>query len=62
MKSKALWVTRTAAMMALLIVLQWLTKPLGQIVTGSCVNAVLAVTVLPYITEVKTFTLMMIAF
>lgn len=46
MKSKALWVTRTAAMMALLIVLQWLTKPLGQIVTGSCVNAVLAVTVL----------------
>ena len=46
MKSKALWVTRTAVMMALLIVLQWLTKPLGQIVTGSCVNAVLAVTVL----------------
>ena len=46
MKSKALWVTRTAVMLALLIVLQWLTKPLGQIVTGSCVNAVLAVTVL----------------
>ena len=46
MKSKALWITRTAVMMALLIVLQWLTKPLGQIVTGSCVNAVLAVTVL----------------
>ena len=46
MKSKALWVTRTAVMMALLIVLQWVTKPLGQIVTGSCVNAVLAVTVL----------------
>lgn len=46
MKSKALWVTRTAAMMALLIVLQWLTKPLGQIVTGSCVNAVLAISVL----------------
>lgn len=46
MRSKALWVTRTAVMLALLIVLQWLTKPLGQIVTGSCVNAVLAVTVL----------------
>ena len=46
MKSKALWVTRTAVMLALLIVLQWVTKPLGQIVTGSCVNAVLAVTVL----------------
>ena len=46
MKSKALWVTQTAVMLALLIVLQWLTKPLGQIVTGSCVNAVLAVTVL----------------
>ena len=29
-------------MLALLIVLQWATKPLGQIVTGSCVNAVLA--------------------
>ena len=46
MKSKALWVTRTAVMLALLITLQWLTKPLGQLVTGSCVNAVLAVTVL----------------
>lgn len=46
MKTKALWITRTAVMLALLIVLQWLTKPIGQIVTGSCVNAVLAVTVL----------------
>lgn len=33
-------------MLALLIVLQWATKPLGQIVTGSCVNAVLAIAVL----------------
>jgi hypothetical protein len=33
-------------MLALLVVLQALTKPLGQLVTGSCVNAVLAVTVL----------------
>lgn len=46
MKSKALWVTRTAVMMALLITLQMVTKSLGQIVTGSFVNAVLAVTVL----------------
>ena len=46
MESKALWVTRTAVMMALLITLQMVTKSLGQIVTGSFVNAVLAVTVL----------------
>ena len=46
MKKKTLWITQTAIMLALLIVLQWLTKPLGQIVTGSCVNAVLAVAVL----------------
>ena len=46
MKSKALWVARTAVMMALLITLQMVTKSLGQIVTGSFVNAVLAVTVL----------------
>lgn len=46
MESKALWVTRTAVMMALLITLQMVTKSLGQIVTGSFVNAVLAVSVL----------------
>ena len=46
MKKKILWITETAAMLALLVVLQALTKPLGQLVTGSCVNAVLAVTVL----------------
>ncbi len=46
MNKKTLWITQTAVMLALLIVLQWLTKPLGQIVTGSCVNAVLAVSVL----------------
>jgi len=38
--------TETAVMLALLIALQTLTKPLGQLVTGSCVNAVLAVTAL----------------
>lgn len=33
-------------MLALLVTLQALTKPMGQLVTGSCVNAVLAVAVL----------------
>lgn len=46
MKKKTLWLTETAVMLALLITLQALTKPLGQLVTGSCVNAVLAVAVL----------------
>ena len=46
MKKRILWVTETAVMLALLIVLQWATKPLGQIVTGSCVNAVLVAAVL----------------
>ena len=46
MNKKVLWITETAVLLALLIVLQWVTKPLGQIVTGSCVNAVLAVTAL----------------
>ena len=35
--------TETAAMLALLVALQTLTQPLGQLVTGSCVNAVLAI-------------------
>ena len=51
MNKKISWITETAAMLALLICLQWvgslipvqLTK---QLVTGTCVNAVLAVTVL----------------
>ena len=46
MKKNLLRITRTAVMLALLIALQAITKPLGQLVTGSCVNAVLAVTVL----------------
>ena len=46
MNKKVLWITETAVMLALLVVLQALTKPLGQLVTGSCVNAVLAITVL----------------
>ena len=46
MKKKIHWITETAAMLALLVVLQALTKPLGQLVTGSCVNAVLAIAAL----------------
>ena len=50
MKKKILWITQTAAMLAMLIALQWATsyipKPAGQFVTGSLVNAVLGVTVL----------------
>lgn len=45
-KSKILWITQTAVMLAVLLVLQTVTKPAGQIVTGSCVNAVLAITAL----------------
>ena len=46
MRKKLLWITETAVMLALLVTLQNLTKPAGQLVTGSFVNAVLAVTVL----------------
>ncbi len=46
MNSKVRWITQTALMLALLVTLQALTKGFGQLVTGSCVNAILAVTVL----------------
>ena len=46
MRKKLLWITETAVMLALLVALQAITKPMGQLVTGSFVNAVLAVTVL----------------
>ena len=46
MNKKILWITETAVMLALLVTLQAVTKPLGQLFTGSCVNAVLAITVL----------------
>ena len=46
MNKKVLWITETAVLLALLIALQAITKPFGQLVTGSCVNAVLAITVL----------------
>lgn len=47
---KVLWVTRTGVLVALLITLQWITAGTsafaGQYITGSCVNAVLAVSAL----------------
>lgn len=46
MHKKVLWLTETAVMLALLVSLQAVTKPVGQLVTGSCVNAVLAIDVL----------------
>ena len=46
MSKKIRWITETAVMLALLVCLQALTKPMGQLVTGSFVNAVLAVSAL----------------
>ena len=46
MNKKIRWITETAVMLALLIALQAVTKAFGQLVTGSCVNAILAITVL----------------
>jgi len=46
MNTKVLRITETAAMAALLIALQAVTRPAGQYATGSCVNAVLALTTL----------------
>ena len=43
---KTLWITRTAVLIAMLVLLQGVTKAGGQFVTGSCVNAVLAIAVL----------------
>lgn len=46
MRKKTVWVAQTAILLALLILLQGLTAGLGQIVTGCCVNAVLAIAAL----------------
>lgn len=46
MHRKIRWIVRTGVLLALLVTLQALTKPLGQLVTGSCVNALLAVAAL----------------
>ncbi len=46
MNKKILWITETAVMIAVLVALQWITKPMGQFVTGSCVNLVLGISTL----------------
>jgi len=46
MREKTLWMTKTAMLIALLLVLQSVTKSAGQYVTGSWVNPVLAVAAL----------------
>ncbi len=46
LKSKIRWIVETALFLALLIVLQTITKPLGTIVTGSAVNFILIATTL----------------
>lgn len=43
MTKKIHWITQTAILLALLVTLQSITKPMGQLVTGSCVNAILAI-------------------
>lgn len=43
---KTIWIVRTAVCLALLIAVQFFTKSLGQLVTGSCVNLVLAIAAL----------------
>lgn len=43
---RVLYITETAVLTALLIVLQAAAKPFGQYVTGTCVNAVLGISVL----------------
>ncbi len=46
-KSKSiLWITRTGILLALLLILQAVTKPMGTMVTGSLVNLVLSVAAL----------------
>ena len=44
MSKKVRWITETAVLRALLVVFQAVTRSLGQLVTGSCVTAVRAVT------------------
>lgn len=46
MSKKVRWITETAVLLALLVVFQAVTRSLGQLVTGSCVNTVLAVAVM----------------
>ena len=43
---KTIWIAQTAVCLALLLAVQFVTKSLGQFVTGSCVNLVLAMAAL----------------
>ena len=43
---KTIWIAQTAVCLALLLAVQFVTKSLGQFVTGSCVNLVLAIAAL----------------
>lgn len=45
-RQRTLWITQTAMLIALLVALQFATSSLGQYVTGSCVNVVLAISAL----------------
>jgi riboflavin transporter FmnP len=45
-RKQIIWMTRTAIFIALLMVVQFATKPLGQLVTGSLVNLILIVSAL----------------
>ena len=47
-KGKILWSVRTAVFIALVIILQAVTAPLGQLVTGSIVNLLLIISVMIY--------------
>lgn len=46
MKKNIRWITRTGVLLALLVTVQAVTKPFGQAVTGTCVNAILAIAAL----------------
>lgn len=47
-KSNVLWITTTGVLLAILLILQVITKPAGQIITGSLVNMVLALSILSF--------------
>lgn len=46
MREKTRWITRTAAILALLLGVQFFTRSLGQLVTGTGVNLLLALSLL----------------
>lgn len=46
MKKKTLWITETAMLIALLVIVQAVTRGASQLVTGSCVNVILALSAL----------------